>query len=239
MSVLSYNLFTDLDNLSILGNKMNTIKNALPALITLAQVVKASIDAAAKPVNDLQKQESYEDVVVSEDYDNYVTLTMIADGLEALNNDEDVSGFMKQELAPVRELMKSLKEKIELRNKTLEIEKEKLANIVFRRYKNAEDDMRCLVNFNDIVILNMRIVSLSEEQKANIVKRMEEQGFVKVEASSDRTYCFLCEVSNQRKIQKIKNYFYKIIEDIVNDPNFKGSMETSKATGSNIVNILT
>lgn len=98
--------------------------------------------------------------------------------------------------------------------------------------------MHCLVNLDDIVIVSLRITSLSEEQKSAIVNRMEEQGFVKVEADSERKYCFLCEVENQHRIQKIKNYFYKIIEDIVNNPNIKGDFTIIKANGVNMVNTL-
>lgn len=41
---------------------MNTIKNALPALISLAQVVQASINAAGEPLQALRKEESYKNI---------------------------------------------------------------------------------------------------------------------------------------------------------------------------------
>lgn len=217
---------------------MNTIKNALPALISLAQVVKSSINAAQEPFDALRKEESYKDIGLEGDYDSYMNLTMIADALQSVKTDDDISDFMKQELAPVTEIMNNLKEKIKLREETLETASNKFRNVAAKQYENAEKDMHCLVNLDDIIIFHLRITSLSEEQKAAIVERMEEQGFVKVKADSERKYCFLCEVQNQHRIQKIKNYFYKIIEDIVNNPNIKGNFSILKASGFNMVNTL-
>lgn len=217
---------------------MNTIKNALPALVSLSKMVKDSINSKSEPVKKMREEDSYKDIFLEGDYDSYMSLTMIADALKELNNAEDASDFMKKELAPVSVLLDSLKEKIQLREKTLEIEERNLRNIIFSHYEKAEEDMRSFVNFDDIVILNIRITSLSEEKKEQIVKRMEEQGFVKVDADSERKYCFLCEIQNQDLIKKMKNYFYKIIEDIVNNPNIKGDFSIIKATGGNMVNTL-
>lgn len=77
----------------------------------------------------MRKEESYKDIGLEGDYDSYMTLTMIADALQSLKTDEDVSDFMKQEIAPVTKMMDSLKEKIELREKTLETVENNFRNV--------------------------------------------------------------------------------------------------------------